>query len=101
MYAHCFHAEHSVADVCKCHACFYLQHGESVCNMFGKIGGDSELSERGVQVSAASWSNKYMLHVCKAVAERLFTVPVLLSSHSVCQSTEGLYERTGDGQISG
>ena len=62
-----------------------LQHGESVCNMYGKIGGDSELSERGVQVSAAaSWSIVY-----SAV-----TVLVLLSSHSVCPSTEGLYERT-------
>lgn len=27
-----------------------MQHGESICNLFGKIGGDSELSERGQQV---------------------------------------------------
>ena len=28
-----------------------LQHGESVCNLYGKIGGDSPLSHRGEEVS--------------------------------------------------
>ena len=27
------------------------QHGESVCNLFGRIGGDSDLSERGLEVN--------------------------------------------------
>ena len=28
-----------------------LQHGESVCNLYGRIGGNSELSQRGWEVS--------------------------------------------------
>ena len=31
--------------------CIQFQHGESVCNLFGRIGGDAELSERGLKVS--------------------------------------------------
>jgi len=27
-----------------------FQHGESICNLFGRIGGDAELSERGIKV---------------------------------------------------
>ena len=30
--------------------CLSIQHGESVCNLYGKIGGDSPLSHRGEQV---------------------------------------------------
>lgn len=32
--------------------CYILcfQHGESVCNLFGRIGGDADLSERGLKV---------------------------------------------------
>ena len=30
---------------------YICRHGESECNMLGQIGGDSDLSERGKQVS--------------------------------------------------
>ena len=32
-----------------------LQHGESECNLYGRIGGDSPLSERGEKVSSHYW----------------------------------------------
>ena len=47
------------------------QHGESVCNLYGKIGGDSPLSHRGEQVSHSlciffiigfMYTYVYMLH---------------------------------------
>ena len=41
---------------------YILQHGESVCNLYGKIGGDSPLSHRGEEVSSCSLIT-YNVHV--------------------------------------
>lgn len=64
--------------------CCPVQHGESMCNLYGKIGGDSPLSHRGEQVRD--------IHVqCTHV---MYTVHVHVCAflvHSVFCGSEGVY----------
>ena len=39
---------------------FYSQHGESMLNVKGKIGGNSDLSERGQRVCVHTYGHTYM-----------------------------------------
>ena len=43
------------------------QHGESECNLYGRIGGDSALSKRGWQVGAMKCCESVCLSVCLSV----------------------------------
>ena len=47
-----------------CHSVPTVQHGESVCNLYGKIGGDSPLSHRGEEVSIHDMFVCMFVHVC-------------------------------------
>lgn len=50
-YTACMHLlQEAMCPVWNIISFFGLQHGESICNMYGRIGGNSELSERGKQV---------------------------------------------------
>ena len=49
---------------CTVHSVPTVQHGESVCNLYGKIGGDSPLSHRGEEVSIHDMFVCMFVHVC-------------------------------------
>lgn len=69
-----------------------LQHGESLYNVMGKIGGDSDLSARGKQYAkslprliAASLGDSDQLTVSWQVAPRSFEYPMVTNMHGFGQ----------------
>lgn len=73
-----------------------LQHGESVCNLYGKIGGDSPLSQRGEEVCT--------VHVCKVAwctCTCTWLISVLTMHSSVCCCSERLHGGARHARIQG